>query len=101
MNRLILIAALALAGCGPRVITKTEIKTVQVPVRVACPDKAVFDEVTAFLPVPLRTQPMPATADERVAKSQAQLGKYEAEGGWADRAMSALRRCQEGVATTP
>ena len=101
MNRLILIAALALGACTPRVITKTEIKTVQVKVPVACPDRSVFDEIVSGLPIPLRTQPMPATADERVAKSQAQLGKYEAEGGWADRVMATMRRCQEGVAAQP
>lgn len=95
-------AAISLTACGPKVITKTEIKTVQVPVRAPCPDEATYGRLKASRPAPLRTQPMPSSAEERVAKSQAQLGKYEAEGAWADQVAAALDRCQaEGVAPAP
>lgn len=88
-----------LAACSPKVITKTEIKTVQVAVRAPCPDRPTYDDLKAGRPVPLRTQPMPPSPEQRVAQSQAQLGRYEAEGAWADRVSAALDRCQaEGVA---
>lgn len=90
----IALLALPVAACGPRVITKTEIKTVRVPYRAPCPDPATYQEIKNGRPVPLRSQPMPPTPEERNAKAQAQLGRYEAEGGWADRAMSAMDRCQ-------
>jgi len=100
MRQLIVIATLALAGCGSKVIYKDRIVTVNVPVRAACPDKPTYDKLKADRPKPLRTQPMPATPEERVAKSNAQLGRFEAEGGWADRAEAALDRCQApGVET--
>lgn len=91
-----------LAACGPQVVYRDRLKTVNVPVRQACPDPAVYAEIKRLRPVPLRTQPMPATPEERVGKSMAQLGRYEAEGGWSDKAMAALDRCQEeGVAPSP
>lgn len=82
------------AGCGAATITKTEIRTVRVPYRAPCPEPDVYQGIKNARPVPLRTQPKPPTPEERSAKAQAQLGRYEAEGGWADRAMSALDRCQ-------
>ena len=83
------------AGCasGPTV-TKTEIKTVRVPYRAPCPDPQRYQEIKNERPIPLRTQPKPPTPEERAAKTSAQLGRYEAEGGWADKAMAALDRCQ-------
>ncbi len=97
-----IIAALALSGCGPRVITKTEVRTVEVPVRVSCPDDAAYNGLKTLRPVPLRQLSMPATAEERVAVSQAQLGRYEAEGAWSDQAWEALTRCHgQGVARQP
>lgn len=92
---LVLIGALALAGCGTTAATEVRIETVKVPVRAACPAKAEYDKLKRTRPVPLRNQPMPDTAEERVAKQAAQLGRFEAEGGWADRAEAALDRCQE------
>ena len=87
-----------LAACSPRIVTRTEIKTVQVPVRVACPDAETYQSLKTDRPVPLRSQPMPPTAEERVAASQAQLGRYEAEGAWADQVGAAMARCQQGLA---
>lgn len=98
-----LVMALALSACATKPpIVRTEIKTVTVTVRANCPDAGTYQAIKAGRPVPLRSQPMPATAEERVAKTQAQLGRYEAEGGWADTVTSALDRCQaEGVANSP
>lgn len=85
----------ALSACGTtRAVVKTEIREVRVPVREACPDKDTYEALKASRPVPLRSQPMPLTPEERVAKSQAQLGRYESEGGWADQVGLALDRCQ-------
>lgn len=92
----ILAAALALAGCGAGTAVETRVQIERVPVRARCPDAATYAGLVAAQPRPLRDQPMPATADERVAKQAAQLGKYEAKGAWADRARAALDRCQEG-----
>lgn len=99
----ILAGALALAGCATAG-RPTEVRTVtvNVPVRAACPDKATYDRLKATRPRPLREQPMPGTAEERSAKTLAQLGRFEAEGGWADRAEAALDRCQdEALAPRP
>lgn len=105
MKALILVLGLAVAGCATTSGKPTEVRTViqKVPVRAACPDKATYDKLKATRPRPLRTQAMPATAEERSAKTAAQLGRFEAEGGWADRAEAALDRCQlqEGVAPSP
>lgn len=92
---LVMLGALALTGCGTTAATEVRIETVKVPVRAPCPAKAEYDKLKRTRPVPLRNQPMPDTAEERVARSQAQLGRFEAEGGWADRAEAALDRCQE------
>lgn len=90
----------ALSACSPKVITKTEVQTVRVPVRLACPDSETYQALKSLRPVPLRTQPVPPSAEERVAKVSAQLGRYEAEGAWADRVLVVLDRCQaEGVAS--
>lgn len=88
------LVATALAACSPRVITKTEIKTVQVPVRVQCPDAETYRALKESRPAPLRAQPMPGSTEERVGRSLAQLGRYEAEGAWADQVSAALDRCQ-------
>lgn len=92
------ICAVPLAGCGAAgTATEVRVETLKVPVRARCPDKATYDGLKATRPRPLREQPMPADPDVRVAKTQAQLGRFEAQGGWADRAEAALDRCQEGV----
>lgn len=99
---LVIAGALALAGCGKTVATEVRIERINVPVPAPCPAKAEYDKLKRSRPVPLRSQPMPGTAEERVAKQAAQLGRFEAEGGWADRAEAALDRCQkEGLAPTP
>lgn len=99
---LVLAGALALAGCGTTAATEVRVETVNVPVRAPCPARAEYDKLKRSRPVPLRNQPMPDTAEERVAKQAAQLGRFEAEGGWADRAEAALDRCQEeGLAPKP
>lgn len=58
-----------------------------------CPKPADIRRVLAARPTPLRSQAMPSTPAERVAKTTAQLGMYEADGAWADRVESALRPC--------
>lgn len=68
-------AAAALTGCG---------KT--------------YAEIVAKRPKPLRDQPMPATAQERTAKTAAQLGRYEAKGGWADDVQAIVDRCHSAGA---
>ena len=93
-----LMLAGTLAACSPQVVTRTEIKTVEVPVRAVCPDAETYESLRAGRPTPLRSQPMPPTAEERVAASQAQLGRYEAEGAWADQVGAAMARCQQGLA---
>lgn len=100
-------AIMLLAGCGTTRYVEVD-RPVSVPVktRVACPDKATYDKLKSERPVPLRQQKAPATAVERVAKTEAQLGLYEAEGGWGDKAQAALDRCQvadpePGVAVKP
>lgn len=99
----ILVAGMAvtLASCGAGVATETRVQIEKVPVRAPCPDKKTYDDLKATRPKPLRGQPMPATPDVRVAKMEAQLGRYEAPGGWGDRAEAALDRCQQGEDLTP
>lgn len=103
MNRLLILAPLALvAGCKSGVVVEERIRTVTVTVRGPCPAPESYTAIKTDRPRPLREQPMPASPEERVGRTSAQLGKYEAEGGWADRAMSALDRCQrEGVDPQP
>lgn len=93
---------LTLSSCGAAgVATETRIQIERVPVRARCPDKATYDGLVVDQPKPLREQPMPPTAQERVAKQAAQLGRYEARGGWADRARASLDRCSQGEDLTP
>lgn len=93
----IVLAVMLLGGCSTTgavpVQTVTQIE--RVPVRAACPDKKTYDGLVADQPVPLRSQPMPSDPDVRVARTAAQLGRYEAKGAWADRARAALDRCQQ------
>lgn len=94
------LVGLCLAGCAgktPPPEIRIERVTVQVP--APCPAKPVYDELVRSRPTPLRESPMPATKEERVARTAAQLGRYEAEGGWADQVSAALDRCQ--VDATP
>lgn len=93
LNKIIPVVLL-LSACSPKeiIVEKPVITYVEKP--VACPSKEEYERLKALRPQPLRNQPMPETAVERSAKAQAQLGKYEAEGGWADQVDSALTRCQ-------
>ena len=93
---LFLLGAVALlSGCmGSGTPVETKWKTVTVTVRGPCPEAAVYNQIVAEKPKPLREQPMPATAVERNAKTSAQLGSFEATGGWADKVMAVLSRCQ-------
>ena len=93
MKWVVIGAAVLLAGCGEPV-TQVRVETIQVPVPTACPDRGAYEKLKADRPRPLREQPMPETAQERVDKQAAQLGRYEAEGAWADRVEATLDRCQ-------
>lgn len=105
------IALMLLAGCTkPGVAVETRWKTITVTKRGPCPDKATYARLKASRPTPLRNQAKPTTGTERVARTAAQLGLYEAEGKWADQVDATLTRCQvagedteeaEGVADTP
>lgn len=99
----LVVVTMFLPSCAakPGVAVETRIQVEKVPVRARCPDKGTYDGLVADQPVPLRSQAMPATAQERVAKTTAQLGRYEAQGGWADRARAALDRCAVGEDLTP
>ncbi len=110
MKKLLILAPLALlAGCGAGTATETRVQTQYIPVRAACPAPAEYAKLKAGRPVPLIQTPEPATAQERSDKQFAQLGRYEAPGGWADKVSAALDRCQQsdpipvtpGVASPP
>lgn len=96
MNKLILLIPLVfVGGCATKAVpVKTEFQTVQVNVPAPCPEKALGSDLINSRPTPLRLSKKPSDASVRSAQSQAQLGKYEAEGGWADKVVAALKRCQ-------
>jgi len=62
---------------------------------VRCPSEADIKKLRAARPRPLRNQKMPATAAERVAKTAAQLGLYEARGRWADQVEQLFAKCED------
>ena len=95
MKRLIALAALGLAACGhePLTIEKPVITYVDHPVQ--CPSPEERERLRKLRPTPLRDQPMPTDPVARNAQSQAQLGRYEAPGGYADQVEAALDRCQK------
>jgi hypothetical protein len=101
---LVIAGALALAACGHDggVAIETQFKPVYIDKVVSCPDRATYLALKKSRPTPLRSQAMPPTADVRNARTTAQLGVYEAQGGWGDRVEAALDRCQvsEGLTTT-
>lgn len=103
MRAIVILAALPLlAGCGATAAAvETRVQIERVPVPAPCPADDVYDKLVKDQPVPLRNQEMPASADERVARTAAQLGRYEARGGWAERARSALDRCHAAEGLTP
>lgn len=96
--RIVLVAAVAfaLSACAgkPAVITVEKPVITHVEVPAPCPTAEERERLRTLRPVALRNQPMPTTVGERTAKALAQLGKYEAEGGYADQVDAALDRCQ-------
>lgn len=95
MKWLILTPVLLLVACGgnePLIIEKPVITYVEK--RIQCPAPEERARLKSERPKPLRDQPMPADEAVRVALSAAQLGKFEAEGAWADQVDTALDRCQ-------
>lgn len=97
MRPLILVAgaALSVSACAPKVITKEVPVITYVKTPIECPSKEERARLQKLRPNALRNQPMPTTVVERNAKAQAQLGLYEAEGGYADQVDAALDRCQK------
>lgn len=92
---LLLFFALLLGACSkPEIVEIEKISTVYVPVPAPCPEKTELDRLIRLRPAPLKGTAMPATAIERIALQTAQLGKFEADGGWADQVISALQRCR-------
>jgi hypothetical protein len=67
----------------------------RVEVRVECPSAEERQRLRDARPKQLRNDPMPTDPVERSGRSQAQLGKYEAPGGYADQVEAALDRCQK------
>ena len=90
------VALLLLSGCGAGTATETRVKIERVPVRAPCPEPETYRALKAERPKPLRDQKMPASAEERVARTSAQLGRFEAKGAWADKVEAALDSCQQG-----
>jgi hypothetical protein len=94
VKRLIpLIALLGACSHNPIVVEKHVITYVEK--RVECPSAADREALREARPKPLRETPMPDSVVERSGKTGAQLGKYEATGGWADQVDAALDRCQK------
>lgn len=93
---LVIVAAVALSGCGTTkyiTVEKPVIQKVEVP--AVCPSKEERERLRKLKPTPLRDQQMPTSAVERNAQAQAQLGRYEAPGAYADQVEAALDRCQK------
>lgn len=89
-----------LVGCGGGVAVETRYKTITTTVRGPCPDEATYAGIVAARPTPLRKQARPSTPVERTARTSAQLGLFEAAGGWADKVLSILARCQVASEST-
>jgi hypothetical protein len=89
----ILIPLAFLTGCQtPPTVEKPVITYVEK--RVECPSAEERERLRNLRPAPLREGTMPDDKVVRVAQSEAQLGRYEAEGGYADQVDAALDRCQ-------
>lgn len=93
---LLAVVLLALTGCVHRPIALAPPLPIVLTtvVRAPCPDPAERARLRAARPTPLARTPMPATSRERVDKAIAQLGRYEASGGYADQVEAVLDRCQ-------
>jgi hypothetical protein len=84
-----------LTACGhPGTISEKPIIT-YVDRPVQCPSPEERERLRKLKPTPLRDQKMPTDPVARNAQSQAQLGLYEAPGGYADQVEAALNRCQK------
>lgn len=70
------------------------VKVVEKKIVERCPNEAEIERLRAAKPKPLRDQAMPATTAERVARTAAQLGLYEATGRWADQVEKSFRDCE-------
>jgi hypothetical protein len=92
---LVCLALALLTACAPKVITREVPVITYVPTPTACPPAPERARLKTLRPIQLRKTTMPPTAVERNAKAQAQLGLYEAEGGYADQVDAALDRCQK------
>ena len=106
MIRIILSALLifGLTACQtPAAVIEKEYVRVNVPVRAPCPDDETYNAVMAARPVPIRDQgiPRPANDAEELAILRPQLGRYEAEGGFADQATAVIESCHSRVALDP
>lgn len=86
---------LLVAACAPKhiVVEKPVITYVEKPIE--CPSAEERERLRQLRPAPLREQSMPADVVERLGKLLAQLGIYEAQGGYADQVEAALDRCQK------
>lgn len=99
MKALAFVPLLILSACAAKPLpVRVEYEKVFVNVPAPCPETGVGAALIASRPQPLRTTERPSDASVRSGKSQAQLGKYEAEGGWADKVIAALTRCQADTA---
>lgn len=92
--RTLALALLLLTGCKEKYIAVEKPVITYVEKRVECPSAEERARLKALRPDALRNQPMPTDVVERNAKAQAQLGRYEAEGAYADQVDAALDRCQ-------
>lgn len=97
MKHLALLALVALSACNPASVRPTVEKPVitYVEKRIECPSKEERDRLRNARPKPLRDQAMPTDPVERSGQVNAQLGEYEATGGYADQVEAALDRCQK------
>lgn len=97
MKALLLIPLVALGACTSTGVqpVKTVTQIVEVPVRMPCPTKEELARLERSKPTELSETPMPATQVERVARIVAQIGAYEADGGYNDQVNAILQRCSE------
>ena len=83
-------------GSAPgRTLPTKEAGRAATPMKVVerCPSASEIKRLRTGRPKPLRDGKMPATTAERVARTAAQLGRYEAKGQWADQVEKALGEC--------
>lgn len=91
---LLCLAILLLGACAhDQGVARIEYRKVYVTVPDKCPDDETYAKVMATKPVPLREQQRPATEAEQRAAERAQLGRYEAPGGYADQSSTVLKSC--------